>query len=147
MNRFAWILLWVGVTLAGCSDREQELVRLLREGTPDERARAARTLADCDRAVLARAVVPLREALQDPAARIHAASALGDLGAAARPALPDLLRVVQDSDGAVAAVAAWATVRIDPTDRRVRATLERLEGSSNPLLRKVAEAGLARAGG
>jgi HEAT repeat protein len=144
MNRFTWIVLWAGTVFVGCSDLDPELIRLLREGTPAERAGAARTLAECGPDTLARAAAPLREALGDPAARIHAASALGNLGAAARPALPELLRLAEGPEFWVGAVAAWAAVRIDPTDSRVRAILERLMVRPDPLMRKVAEAGLAR---
>ena len=89
-------------------------------------------------------IVHFCEALSDRAARTPAASALGEMGAAARPAVPDLLRGADDPDPMFRAVAVWAAVRIDPADTRVRAVLERFGAGSDWLMRKVSEAGLAR---
>ena len=148
MNRHIWMFVWlaigISVILAGCSGGEQELIRLLEEGAPQERAGAARTLAEYGADITLAALTPLRGALSDRAARTPAASALGEMGAAARPAVPDLLRGVDDPDPMFRAVAVWAAVRIDPADARVRAVLERFEAGSDPLMRKVAKAGLAR---
>ncbi len=144
MNRLAWIVIGITVILVGCTGSEQELIRFLREGTPQERAGAARTLAEYGPDATPAVLVPLREALSDPVARIHAASALGEMGAVARPALPDLLRGVDGPESIFRAVAVWAAVRIDPADSRVCAVLERLKTSPDLFMRKVAEAGLGR---
>lgn len=59
---------------------------------------------------LAQLTADLRHA--DPARRLAAASALGDLGAAAQPAVPDLEEAIADTDGDVCLAASDALARI-----------------------------------
>lgn len=59
---------------------------------------------------LAQLTTELRDT--DPARRLAAASALGDLGAAAQSAVPDLEEAIADTDGEVCLAASDALARI-----------------------------------
>jgi HEAT repeat protein len=59
---------------------------------------------------LSELIAQLRDA--DPARRLAAAGALGDLGAAAQAAVPDLEEAIADSDGDVCLAASDALARI-----------------------------------
>jgi len=46
--------------------------------------------------------------------RLHAAQSLGELGPAARPVVPDLLRLTMNSNRALAQAASNAVFKLDP---------------------------------
>ena len=89
-------------------------------------------------------VALLAAALDDPRGRDAAAFALGELGPAARDAVPALLALGRSDDARLLVRVAWALSRIAGDDASVQATLAEIARSPQPLVRRVAEAALAR---
>lgn len=109
-----------------------EITTLLTDADPLVRSEAAVALASVGPEAAA-AVPALEKLLGDDApaeARYVAAFALGRIGAAAKPAVPRLLELSKSSDGILATVATWATLKIEPQDST-------LVEAAIPLLRKA----------
>ena len=93
------------------------LLRALHDPDPDVRAMAAMSLGGPTYKSQAQAIIPaLINCLDDPAAvvRERAAKRLGLFHASARPALPDLFRLLNDPDGDVRTSVKWAIDQIEP---------------------------------
>ncbi|MEM7199056.1 MAG: HEAT repeat domain-containing protein [Planctomycetota bacterium] len=119
-------------------------VAALAEGAIEARRGAALVLAQRGAAKAAGSVDALIAALADEDLRDAAVYALGEIGAAARPALPALLRQLEGANDVVRMRLAWALMRIDPHGAGVRAAVQELAGSENVLVRACARGALGR---
>ncbi|MGD9645549.1 MAG: HEAT repeat domain-containing protein [Pirellulales bacterium] len=117
------------------------LTSALADKAPEVRMQALHALASME-ADAAPAVDKMIAALDDPVqpVRVEAAYALGSLGSAGKQALPALKKHIASSsdDKLLAAVSAWAMVRIAPddkatTDAAVPVLVRSLEGRDAPL--------------
>ena len=103
---------------------DDEVVRQLVEALKDPDFEVRQNLAVALAKTGSRTVPLLRDALKDKLTerRSGAAYTLGLLGEAARPALPELLNALNDSDTDVRRQASFAIARVVPAGRATPAT-------------------------
>jgi HEAT repeat protein len=115
--------------LAGIDPKVKEAVTALTKALGEEdvevRLAAVQALLAIQGAEAKEPIAALRDLLshKESSARRDAASALGDLGVAAKGILPDLAHLLKDPDGGVRSAAAYAVARIKSAEA-VRASVE-----------------------
>ena len=141
---WAWLL---GAICAGCSQTADESPNLrlqLKDKDPNVRYGAVSQLASVP--VTQDSVDDLRAALKDkdPAVRMAASYALGKLGAAAAPALPQLVIALKDPDKRVRSAAAYAVPALGPSSSGAVPALIAATRDSDPEVRTTAAQSLKK---
>lgn len=136
-----------GLVCAGCGQAptaQPDLRLQLIDKSPDVRYAAVKQLAsETERPD---AITLLRKALEDrdPMVRMAAAYGLGALGAAAEPALPQLLTALKDSDKRVRSAAAYSIPALGAASVKAISALTIASRDADAEVRQVANQSLKR---